>query len=80
MDNPSNSSHIESFEKNRPPFFTGTGYPYWKTKMTWFLQSTDLYIWNVIENEPTFPSKLVDGVMVPKPSKNGMSMIEKNFN
>ena len=77
---PSSSSYTESFAKNRPQFFTRTDYSYWKTKMTWFLQSTDLYIWNVIENEPTFPSKLVDGVMVPKPSKNGMSMIEKNFN
>ena len=48
--------------------------------MTWYLQYTNLDVWDVIEDDPTFPSKLVDGVMVPKPSKNGMSMIEKNFN
>ena len=46
--------------------------------MTWYLQSTDLDVWDVIEDDPTFPTKLVDGVMVPK-SKNGMSLIEKKF-
>ena len=67
MVNPSSLSHIESFATNRPPFFVGTNYPYWKTKMTWFLQSTDLDVWDVIEDDPNFPSKLIDGVMVPKP-------------
>ena len=67
MTNPSSSSPIESFATNRPPFFTGTDYSYWKTKMTWFLQSTDLDVWDIIKNDPTFPSKLVDGVMIPKP-------------
>nr|CAN81374.1 hypothetical protein VITISV_020869 [Vitis vinifera] len=42
MTNPSSSSHIESFATNRPPFVAGTDYPYWKTKLTWFLQSIDL--------------------------------------
>ena len=37
--------------------------------MTWFLQSTNLDVWDLIENSPTFPSKLVDGVMVPKPKQ-----------
>ena len=67
MNNPSSSSHIEIFATNRPPFFTGIDYPYRKTKITWFLQSTDLDVWDVIEDGPTFPSKLVDGVMIPKP-------------
>ncbi|KAL6313523.1 hypothetical protein AAG906_005474 [Vitis piasezkii] len=31
---PSSSSHTEIFAKHRAPFFTGTNYPYWKTKMT----------------------------------------------
>ena len=69
MTNPSSSSPIESFATNRPPFFTGTDYPYWKTKMTWILQSTDLELWDVIEDDQTFPSKLVDEVMVPKPKQ-----------
>ena len=69
MTNPSSLSHIESFATNRPPFFVGTNYPYWKTKMTWILQSTDLELWDVIEDDQTFPSKLVDEVMVPKPKQ-----------
>nr|CAN82044.1 hypothetical protein VITISV_020597 [Vitis vinifera] len=32
--------------------------------MTWYLQSTDLDVWDVIEDDPTFPTKLVDGVMM----------------
>ena len=48
--------------------------------MTWYLQSTDLDVWDVIEDDPTFPTKLIDGVLVPNPSKNGMSLIEEIFN
>ena len=48
MVNPSSLSHIESFATNRPLFFTGTDYPYRKTKMTWFLQLTYL---DVIEDD-----------------------------
>ena len=80
MTNPSRLSHIEIFATNRPPFFTGTDYPYWKTKMTWFLQSTDLDVWDVIEDDLTFPSKLVYESWFQNPSKNGMNMIEEIFN
>ena len=55
MMKPSSLSHIESFATSRPPFFTGIDYPYWKAKMTWFLQSTDLDVWDVIEDDPTIP-------------------------
>ncbi|KAL6321533.1 hypothetical protein AAG906_021728 [Vitis piasezkii] len=67
MANPSSSSHIESFSTTRPPFFMGTDYPYWKTKMTWFLQSINIDLWDIIEDGPHIPSKLENGVMVPKP-------------
>ena len=63
---PSTSSQLESFSTTRPPLFTGTDYPYWKTKMTWFIQSTNLDLWDVIEDGPHIPSKLENGVMVPK--------------
>ena len=79
MVNPSSSSNIESFTTNRPPFFTGIDYPYWKTKMTWFLQSTDLDLQDVLENGPTFPSKLFDGVMVPKPKQEWDERDRRNF-
>ena len=77
---PSSSSYIESFAKNRPQFFTRTDYSYWKTKMTWFLLLTDLDVWDDIENDLTFPSKLVYESWFQNPSKNGMSMIEEIFN
>ena len=78
---PSSSSQIESFAKNKASFFfMGTNDPYWKTKMTWYLQSTNLDVWNVIEDDPTFPTKLVDGVMVPKPKKEWNELEEEIFN
>ena len=80
MTNPSRLSHIEIFATNRPPFFMGTDYPYWKTKMTWFLQSTNLDVWDIIEDDPTFPTKLVDGVMVPKPKQEWNELDRKTFN
>ena len=66
---PSSSSQTENCSKHRVPFFTGTDYPYWKARMTWYLQSIDLDVWDVIEDGPTFPIKLVDGVLVPKPKQ-----------
>ena len=47
----------------------GTGYSYQKTKMTWFLKSTNLDLWDVIEDGPHIPSKLENGVIVPKPKQ-----------
>ena len=47
----------------------GTDYSYWKTKMTWFLQSTTLDLWDVIEDGPHIRSKLENWVMVPKPKQ-----------
>ena len=47
--------------------------------MTWFLQSTDLDIWDIIENGSTFPSKLVDGVMVPKTKQEWNEHDRRNF-
>ena len=76
MANPSSSSHIESFSIIRPPFFIGTDYPYWKIKMTWFLQTNNLDLWDVIEDGPRIPSKLENGVMVPK-SKQEWDELDK---
>ena len=79
MTNSSSSSHIKSFATNIPSFFAGTNYSYWKTKMTSFLQSTNLDLWDVIEDDPTFPSKLVYGVMVPKPKQKWDEHDKRNF-
>ena len=48
-------------------------------KMTWYLQSTDLDIWDVIEDGPTFPTKQVGGVMVPKPKQEWNELDRRNF-
>ena len=69
MANPSSSSHIESFLTTRPPFFRGTDYSYWKEKMSWFLKSINLDLWDVIEDGPHIPSKLENRVLVPKPKQ-----------
>ncbi|KAL6336581.1 hypothetical protein AAG906_025136 [Vitis piasezkii] len=79
MSIPSSLSQTENCSKHRAPFFTGTDYPYWKARMTWFLQSTDLDVWDVIEDGPTFPTKLVDGVLVPKPKKEWNELDRRNF-
>ncbi|RVW18796.1 hypothetical protein CK203_098353 [Vitis vinifera] len=76
---PSSSSQAEIFSKHRAPFFTGTDYPYWKTRMTWYLQSIDLDVWDVIEYDPTFPTKLVDRVLVPKPKQELNELDRRNF-
>ncbi|KAL6312330.1 hypothetical protein AAG906_008067 [Vitis piasezkii] len=51
--------------------------------MTWYLKSTDLDVWDVIEDDPTFPTKLVDEVMVSKPKftdiVNGLEALGKTY-
>ena len=37
--------------------------------MTWFLQSTNFYLWDIIENGPNIPTKVENVVFVPKPRK-----------
>ena len=69
MNDPSSSSHIENFSTPRPPFFMGTDYSYWKGKMYWFLKYINLDLGNVIEDGSNIPSKLENGVMVPKPKQ-----------
>ena len=75
----SSSSQTENFTKHKAPFFTGTDYPYQKTRMTWYLQSTDLDIWDIIEDDPTFPTKLVDRVLVSKPKQEQNELDRKKF-
>ena len=37
--------------------------------MTWLLKSTNLDLWDVIKDGSHIPSKLENGVMVPKPKQ-----------
>ena len=57
----------ESFPINKPSFFVGSDYQFWKNKMTWYLQSLDLEVWKTILLGYTFPSKDVDGNKIQKP-------------
>ena len=47
--------------------------------MTWYLQSTDLDVRDIIEDDSTFPRKLVDGVLVPKPKQEQNELDRRNF-
>ena len=76
---PSSSSQTENFSKHRAPFFMGTDYPCWKTRMIVYLQSLDLDVWDVIEDGPTFPTKLVDGVLVTKLKQEWNELDRRNF-
>ena len=44
------TSQGESQAVNRPPFFTGSNYTYWKVKMRAFLQSIDERVWEQVVN------------------------------
>ena len=44
------TSQGESHAVNRPPFFTGSNYTYWKVKMRAFLQSIDERVWEQVVN------------------------------
>ncbi|XP_057444340.1 uncharacterized protein LOC130736536 [Lotus japonicus] len=39
-----------SSSTNKPPFFDGTEYPYWKTHMQLFIESSNYKLWDIIEN------------------------------
>ncbi|VFQ77300.1 unnamed protein product [Cuscuta campestris] len=56
----------EGQSTTRPPLFDGTNYAYWKERMRIFIQSNDYDSWLVIKHGETVPTKIVDGVLVPK--------------
>ena len=42
---------IEGQSINRPPFFDGNNYSYWKCRMTIYLKSTNFKLWDIIIND-----------------------------
>ncbi|KAL4273774.1 hypothetical protein GQ457_13G017090 [Hibiscus cannabinus] len=54
------SSHIEAWgdsqPTNKPPYFNGASYAYWKNRMKLFMQAFDLEAWKVIVSGYTPPS------------------------
>ncbi|XP_057996488.1 uncharacterized protein LOC131175832 [Hevea brasiliensis] len=51
----------------RPPFFDGNEFLYWKNRMYYFLKSEGVDLWDVVENGPFTPTKIVDSVHIAKP-------------
>ncbi|XP_028083034.1 uncharacterized protein LOC114284334 [Camellia sinensis] len=51
---------------NRPPFFNGTNFNYWKTCMIMHIQSIDYEVWKIICDGPKVPTKAIDGLLVSK--------------
>ena len=46
----------EGFSINRPPFFSGSNYSYWKNRMEVFLRAQDFETWTVIKKgSPDLP-------------------------
>ena len=60
---------MERFFINQPPFFWDTIYLYPKTRMTWFLKSTNYDLWDAIRNGLHIPIEIENGVVIPKPSQ-----------
>ncbi|KAK8348718.1 hypothetical protein V6Z12_A06G098100, partial [Gossypium hirsutum] len=58
----------ESQSINRPHYFNGANYSYWKNRMTLFIQTNDYAVWDIITNGPSIPQKKGE-IFLPK-SKN----------
>ena len=44
-------NHIaEGHSSNRPPYFNGEDYLYWKDRMRLFTEFTRIHMWEIIEN------------------------------
>ena len=41
-------SNLEGFEIDKPPFFDGVHFDFWKTRMECYLQSIDLDLWDIV--------------------------------
>eukprot|EP00253_Pinus_taeda_P034140 PITA_34140 len=49
-------SNYKSEASIRPPIFNGTNFIYWKVRVTSYLQSLGIEVWDIIDTGYTFPS------------------------
>jgi len=49
-------SNYEREASIRPPIFEGTNFVYWKVRVTAYLQSPGIEVWDIIDTGCTFPS------------------------
>ncbi|XP_077219750.1 uncharacterized protein LOC143853940 [Tasmannia lanceolata] len=61
------SGCVEGQSVSRPPYFNGSNYGYWKTRMSFFLQSLDYEMWELIE----------DGYIAPTSERSKWSAAQK---
>ncbi|KAL4320030.1 hypothetical protein GQ457_18G012950 [Hibiscus cannabinus] len=51
---------------DKPPYFNGAHYSYWKYMMMPFLQSIDYKLWEIIEDGPAIRRKILCDILIPK--------------
>ena len=56
----------ERLSTMKRPFFNGTDFHYWKSRMDCFLKSIDYNIWYIVMNGDIIPKKKVDNILVEK--------------
>ena len=63
-------SNRDGSTTNRPPFFDGSNYAYWKARMRIFLQSMDRPVWLSTQTGYTLPTEQVEvdgkNIVIPK--------------
>ena len=65
-----NNSNLEGFSVTKPPFFNGTDFDYWKTRMNCQLKSIDYDLQYIVMHGDMIPIKKVDDRFVEKTHEN----------
>ena len=60
------NSQNEGFSVTKPPFFNGTDFNYWKSRMECYLLSMDYDLWYIVMNGPIIPKKREGDTWVAK--------------
>ncbi|KAK9015014.1 hypothetical protein V6N11_006144 [Hibiscus sabdariffa] len=45
---------------DKPPFFNGEHYAYWKNRMMFFIKAKDFHLWDIVEDGPFVPTTSPD--------------------
>ena len=61
-----NNFNLEGFLVTIPPFFNGTDFNYWKTRMDCYLKSTNYDICYIVMHGDIIPGKKIDDIFVEK--------------
>ena len=60
------TTHYQGQSTNQAPFFDGSYYTYWKSKMETLIQSIDFDLWILTIQGSYIPMRDVNGVKTPK--------------